>query len=233
MNVKKSFLLIFSRRGKSCPTVTELNTSKGSISRPADRFIRFLGLLLDENLSFKRHIESMRLKVSRGLGIIRKLKRVFPFSILRLLYFSLIYPYLCYCSSVWMSTFPSVLTPLLNLQLKAAKVLQSTTHISVELLKIKDIHTLHLSFIAFQYFRGDLPSSFSGLLEIVRNVSPYETRNRDDVLVPSTPAVRSDFGLIVAVGRAWNSIPVGIRRSCTIGSFKKQLKNFFNLKKLN
>ena len=119
--------------------MTELKTSKGSTSLPADRFIRFLGILLDENLSFKRHIESMRLKVSRGLGIIRKLKRVFPFSILRLLYFSLIYPYLCYCSSVWMSTFPSVLTPLHNLLLKAAKIFQSTTHISVELLKIKDI----------------------------------------------------------------------------------------------
>ena len=99
-------------------------------------------------------------------------------------------------------------------------------------MKIKDIHTLHLSFIAFQYFRGDLPSSFSGLLEIVRNVSPYETRNQDDVLVPSTPAVRSDFGLIVAVGCAWNSFPVGIRRSCSIGSIKKQLKIFL-IKKLN
>ena len=53
------------------------------------------------------------------------------------------------------------------------------------------------------------------------------------MLVPSTPAVRSDFGLIVAVGRAWNSIPVGIRRSCTIGSFKKRLKNFLIKKKLN
>ncbi|XP_065559597.1 uncharacterized protein LOC136026822 [Artemia franciscana] len=153
LNVKKSSLLIFSRIGKSCPTLKELQTSKGFISLPADRFVRFLGILLDENLSFKRHIESMRLKVSRGLGIIRKLKRVFPFSILRLLYFSLIYPYLCYCSSVWMSTFPSLLTPLHNLQLKSAKVLQSTTRISVELLKIKDVHILHLSFIVFQYFR--------------------------------------------------------------------------------
>ena len=49
--------------------------------------------------------------------------------------------------------------------------------------------------------------------------------------MPSTSAVRSDFGLIVAVGRAWNSIPVGIRRSCTIGSFKKRFKNFLNKKK--
>jgi len=46
------------------------------------------------------------------------------------------------------------------------------------------------------------------------------------VLVPSTPAVRSDLVLIVTVGRAWNTIPVGIRRSCILGSFNKQLKKF-------
>jgi len=109
-----------------------------------------------------------------------------------------------------MSIFSSLLTPLYILQLKSVEFLQSTTHISVELLKIKDIHTLHLSLIALQYFYGDLPSSFSGLLELVRNVSPYKTRNQNDVLVPSTPAVRSDFGLIVALGNALNSLPFGI-----------------------
>ena len=50
LNVKKSFLLIFSRIGKSYPTVTELKTSKGSISRPSDWFIRFLGILLDKSI---------------------------------------------------------------------------------------------------------------------------------------------------------------------------------------
>ena len=53
---------------------TELQTSKGSISHPADQFVQFLGVLLDENLTFKWHIMSIRLKVSQGLGIIWKLK---------------------------------------------------------------------------------------------------------------------------------------------------------------
>ena len=105
------------------------------------------------------------------------------FSILRLLYFSHIYPYLYYCSLVWLSKFPSLLIPLHSIRLKSAKVLQSTSHISVELMKIKDVHTLHLSFIAFQYFGGDIPSSFSGLLEIVRNIILYETRNQDNPLL--------------------------------------------------
>ena len=110
---KKSFLLIFYRIGKNCPTVTEIQTSKGFISHPADRFARFIGVHLDENLFFKWHINSMRLKVSRGLGIIRKLKQVFPFSILHLLYFSLTYPYICCCSSVvdvYISLFPYTFT---------------------------------------------------------------------------------------------------------------------------
>ena len=85
-----------------------------------------------------------------------------PFPILRLLYFSLIYPYICYCSSVWMSTFPSVLAPIHNLYEKAARILQSATHTPLDLLKIKDIYVLSLSSLAYQYFQGDLPMLFFG-----------------------------------------------------------------------
>ena len=40
-------------------------------------FARYLGVLLDENLSFLKHIQAVELKLSRNLGIIRKLKHVF------------------------------------------------------------------------------------------------------------------------------------------------------------
>ena len=98
LNLKKSYLLIFSRKGVSRPTITELHTPRDSISRPPDRYVRFLGVLFDENLSSKWHVQIIRVKI-----------------ILCLLYLSLIYPYICYCSSVWMSTFPSVLAPIHNL----------------------------------------------------------------------------------------------------------------------
>ena len=231
LNVKKSYLLIFSRTGVSCPTITELPTPRGSISRPPDRYVRFLGVLLDENLSFKLHVQVIRVKISRGLGIIRKLKRLFPFPILRLLYFSLIFPYICYCSSVWMSTFSSVLAPVHILHEKAVTVLQSTTHSPVNLLKIRDIYVISLASLAYQFFHGDLPFCFSGLLKPVGEVNFYAVRNREDVMIPATPSVRSDFGLVVTVGRAWNLVPAEIRQSQTLGSFKRQMKSF--LLKLN
>ena len=40
LNVKKkSYLLIFSCKRVSCPTITELPTPRGSISRPTDRYV--------------------------------------------------------------------------------------------------------------------------------------------------------------------------------------------------
>ena len=133
---------------------------------------------MDENLSFKWHVQIIRVKISRGLEIIRKLKCLFPFPILRLLYFSLIYPYICYCSSAWMSTFSSVLAPIQNLYEKVARILQSATHTPLDLLKIKDIYVLSLSSFAYHYLKGYLPCCFSGLLKLVGEVNLHMVRNR-------------------------------------------------------
>ena len=80
--------------------------------------------------------------------------------------------------------------------------------------------------MAFLYFHGDLSSCFSGMFQRVSEVNSYTVQNREDILVPSTPSVRSDFGFAVAVGHAWKSIPVGIRDSHTLGSFKRH-ENIF------
>ena len=111
LNIAKSNFLIFSRTGKVCPSLSIMSTSKGPLSRPNVRFLRFLRILLDENLSFRNRIKMVQAKISRNLGI-RKLKHIFPGSILWTLYFSLIHPYLTYCSSIWMSTFQRLLHPI-------------------------------------------------------------------------------------------------------------------------
>ena len=100
LNIAKSHFLIFSRTDKVCPSLSTIFTPKGPLSRPNVRYERFLGILLDENLSFRNHIKIVQAKLSRNLGIIRKLKHIFPGSILRTLHFSLIQPYLTYCNSI-------------------------------------------------------------------------------------------------------------------------------------
>ena len=60
-----------------------------------------LGLMIDENLSWKAHIHEISKKVSSGVGA---LKRVRPFVSMHnaiKIYKGLIEPHLDYCSAVW------------------------------------------------------------------------------------------------------------------------------------
>ena len=60
--------------------------------------------------------------LSRNLGMMRKLKHIFPQNVLRLLYFSLIHPYILYCSSIWLGTFPSIVHPIRVIQNNTVRV---------------------------------------------------------------------------------------------------------------
>ena len=66
----------------------------------------FLGVILDKNLAWNKHITNVARKISKSIGIIHKSSFFLPLASLQTLYFSLIYPYLVYCVSVWASTYP-------------------------------------------------------------------------------------------------------------------------------
>ena len=66
---------------------------------------RYLGFVIDLNLSWKKHSDIVSSKLSRGVGILRRVKNVFPTSVIIMLYHSLITPYIYYCCSLWASNF--------------------------------------------------------------------------------------------------------------------------------
>ena len=84
---------------------------------PCVKSLSFLGVILDESLDWKTHIKNISLKVSRGVGIMSKLKYVVPNNVLKLLYNSMILPHLSYCNIiVWGNSYSSHLTKLKLLQ---------------------------------------------------------------------------------------------------------------------
>ena len=60
--VGKSHFLIFSGVGIAFPQLTHLQVSQGSLCRPGNGLVRFLGILLDENLSFRNHVAMIRVR---------------------------------------------------------------------------------------------------------------------------------------------------------------------------
>lgn len=63
--------------------------------------IKFLGVTIDDKISWKSQIKNVQSKVSRSIAIIYKAKKVLDQTSLHTLYCSLVSPYWLYCAEVW------------------------------------------------------------------------------------------------------------------------------------
>ena len=79
-------------------------------------YVKYLGILIDKNLSWKYHIDYVASKISRTIGIIARLRHFIPLSTLLTIYRSLVAPYLTYGIIAWGQAAKSNLRKILILQ---------------------------------------------------------------------------------------------------------------------
>ena len=95
-------------------------TSNGSALNIVDS-AQYLGVVIDNELSFKQHIKMTEGKVSRSVGVLSKLKHFFPQNIMLQLYYALVHPFLSYGIIVWGATYPTYIKRLKSLQNRAIR----------------------------------------------------------------------------------------------------------------
>ena len=125
----------------------------------------FLGVVLDENLTWKSHISSLAIKISKSIGIIFRSSFFLSTSSLRMLYNSMILPYLNYCNLVWGSAYKSNLQRIVILQKRVIRIVDKSYYNAhtepifkkLNLLKFQDIHLLHLGQFMFSFKNSILP----------------------------------------------------------------------------
>ena len=64
-------------------------------------FTKFLGVIINDKLSFSRHVSYIKNKISKDMGIILKARNYLSKKSLLDLYHAFVYPYLTYCIDVW------------------------------------------------------------------------------------------------------------------------------------
>ena len=77
--------------------VNHMPLTLNSIPVPQTSYLKHLGLYLDEKLKFNHHIKEIMSKVKKGIGVIRKLRSIFPRNDLFAIYKSIIRPNIDYC----------------------------------------------------------------------------------------------------------------------------------------
>ena len=63
--------------------------------------INFLGIILHYTLKWQKHIDHVSKKVSKAIGVMYRLKHVYPEAVLLILYQSIIYAHFNYGILVW------------------------------------------------------------------------------------------------------------------------------------
>ena len=62
---------------------------------------RFLGVIIDDKLTWSKHIKALRAKMSRYIGIMYKLKSLLPLKSRIQIYHSFVQSHINYCSLIW------------------------------------------------------------------------------------------------------------------------------------
>ena len=90
--------MVFSNKNASKP---DLQISIDGHSIDETDHTKFLGVIIDSKSNWKNHIFYITGKIARGIGVITKARKLLDKETLITLYYTFIYPYMCYCNQVW------------------------------------------------------------------------------------------------------------------------------------
>ena len=97
------------------------NTKLGRVTKT-----KFLVVIIDENLTWKNHIEGITKTISRNIGMINKLKFFVPEQILRTQYCTLVLPYINYGILIWGQACKTYLEKIYKLQKWVLRIISNS-----------------------------------------------------------------------------------------------------------
>ena len=103
LNVDKTNYILFGNRKNIDNVCISMNNS--ILTRV--RATKFLGVIIDEKLTWKYHISLVRSKLTKTVGILYRVIHLLNRSALFILYCSMFLPYLTYCAEIWGNTYKS------------------------------------------------------------------------------------------------------------------------------
>ena len=130
LNIDKTNYIIFHSSSINVSSGSDIRIGKKCIKRV--KFVKFLGLLLDEHLSWKYHLSELSKKLARTCGMFFKIRNLLPLDVLVCLYNALFLSFLQYGLIVWGQTYASYVDPIFKLQKKSSQsYLISASHVSL------------------------------------------------------------------------------------------------------
>jgi len=229
---KTEFLLIGTPQQRTKLTSELLYFSGCSLS-PSDS-ARNLGVLLDSDLSFSKQISSVCRRSYHSIRLLRQVRSPLDLNTSILLANSLTSSNLDYCNSLYFS--------LPNSSIHRLQLVQNSLARAVLCLKRHDhispaLHTLHwlpihqrikfkICLLTYKSLHNQAPSYLTNLLKPYVPVRKLRSSDASLLSVPFFKSVSGRRSFSYSAPSLWNSLPLHLRLSPTLVSFRASLKTF-------
>ena len=198
--------------------------------------IKFLGVLVDEHLSWTDHINILENKLSKNLGLLYKSKHFLNANGMKSLYYSFFHSYLNYGNIAWCSTSVTKIKKLYSKQKQAIKALSVASEDysglkigdlmeKTSILNIYKLNIYHVINLMFRVKNNTIPEAFVNKFEIVHH--HYQTRHSENNFIePKIYFTATKFAISSRGPRLWNSLTdKDIKTITSTPLFKRRLKN--------
>ena len=148
--------------------------------------IKYLGLILDNKLDWKGHITELSKKIIRAVGLLYKIRNLYPTSVLRSLYYSILNSHLLYGLVVWGNANRSYINKIKYLQKRALRCIvvanydrnidTNIIHFDLKILNLDHQFQTQLSSLMWVYDHDVLPLSLRSHFKRANLVHTYNTR---------------------------------------------------------
>src|SRR5688572_17787969 len=230
---KTNFILFCSKRkielNLDCNMTITIDNQ--SITRVSSS--KFLGVHIDEQLTWKEHITDISKKISKNIGIISRVRHLLPRYILVNLYYSLIYPYISYCNLTWASTYRTRLTMLTTLQKRVIRIICNVPYrastkllfLDMKILPFECINKLQVALFMYKIHSRQILSNFDHWFCKNSEVHDHYTRSSSNYHQRSVHTnIRQQHSIGTYGPLLWNSLPKELTCIPAVYHFKNKLK---------
>lgn len=242
-NANKTNYLIFEGR-KRFEQFTErsLNLMINNAKVERMEYVRILGLYIDEDLKFNKHIEITKNKIIPFIAKFWRIRNYLTDETAELMYFSHIHWAFNFMNAIYSVAPNYLLESLAVIQRRALRIVYKKERLShneelfsQRILPFNKICEFRLALTLFK-MTADLMKNNTRLI-CVNEIHNYPTRNNSRYAFVNTLSSYGRMDFYFRAATIFNSLPESVTKFKTLGVFKKRLKehlyNTFTLSSLN
>ncbi len=230
LNLAKTELLVF----PATPTLQhDFTIQLGSSTITPSASVRNLGVIFDDQLTFKEHIAKTARSCRFALHNIRKIRPFLTEHAAQLLVQALVISRLDYCNALLAGLPSNTIKPLQIIQNAAARLVfnepkrahVTPLFVSLHWLPVAARIQFKTLMLAYRTTTGSAPTYFHSLLRIYIPSRSLRSASERRLMVPSQRGSKSlSRTFSFTVPGWWNDLPTPIRNAGSLSNFKQQLK---------